>query len=52
MSKIIYILKYELPFSFPPPEIRNEHSVSWLYSNLSVQWKDWLPENAIETFKK
>jgi len=43
-----------LPFtarSFPPPEVKGDISISWLYEEIASQWGYWLPEDAVETLR-
>jgi sphingomyelin phosphodiesterase len=37
--------------SFPPPEVKGEISVSWLYEEVARQWSYWLPQEALETLR-
>jgi sphingomyelin phosphodiesterase len=37
--------------SFPPPEVKGDLSISWLYEELANQWSYWLPEDALETLR-
>lgn len=51
-SLSIFSLSISCPhLSFPPPEIRGELSISWLYDELAKQWAYWLPEDALETLR-
>jgi len=38
-------------FSFPPPFITGEQSLSWLLDTLAEDWGIWLPADAQETIK-
>lgn len=37
--------------SFPPPQVKGDHSISWLYEEIANQWSYWLPEDALETLR-
>lgn len=37
--------------SFPPPEVKGDLAISWLYDEIAKQWKYWLPEDALETLR-
>ena len=37
--------------SFPPPEVKGDLSISWLYDEVAKQWSYWLPEDAVETLR-
>lgn len=37
--------------SFPPPEVKGDLSISWLYDECAKQWSYWLPEDAVETLR-
>ncbi|RWS14662.1 sphingomyelin phosphodiesterase-like protein 2, partial [Dinothrombium tinctorium] len=36
---------------FPPPSERNPFDLKWLYETLYEQWKQWIPENSVKSFK-
>ncbi|UYV61789.1 SMPD1 [Cordylochernes scorpioides] len=38
--------------SFPIPEIVGKNSISWLYEELALAWKPWLPEQSLRTLRK
>ena len=39
--------------SFPPPNIQEpQYSMDWLYDELDVLWRRWLPESASPTVRK
>ncbi|RWS17697.1 sphingomyelin phosphodiesterase-like protein 2, partial [Dinothrombium tinctorium] len=37
--------------SFPPPDITNSLSISWLYETLAEEWSVWLPPSALRTLR-
>ncbi|XP_005101263.2 sphingomyelin phosphodiesterase [Aplysia californica] len=38
--------------SFPPPYVKGNNSITWLYDALADSWKNWLPASALETVRK
>lgn len=39
--------------SFPPPYVNQvDNSISWLYDELDVQWRKWLPQSVSHTVKR
>lgn len=36
---------------FAPPEITGDLSIGWLYSELMIQWHNWIPNESADTFK-
>uniref|UniRef100_A0A1A9ZW88 Sphingomyelin phosphodiesterase n=1 Tax=Glossina pallidipes TaxID=7398 RepID=A0A1A9ZW88_GLOPL len=39
--------------SFPPPFItQDDNSISWLYDELDVQWRRWLPQSVSNTVRR
>lgn len=39
--------------SFPPPYVNNaDNSISWLYDELDVQWRRWLPQSVSNTVRR
>ena len=38
--------------SFPRPEVKGKHSISWLYDDLQDIWSKWLPSGTIDHIKK
>ena len=49
MFKKYFFLK--IFFSFPPPEVKGDLSISWLYDEFAKQWSYWLPPEAIKTLR-
>lgn len=41
-----------LLFSFPPPFVPEENSISWLYDDLDKQWRRWLPAGVSHTVRR
>lgn len=39
-------------FSFPPPFVPEENSISWLYNELDKQWRLWLPAGVSHTVRR
>ncbi|XP_051882422.1 sphingomyelin phosphodiesterase isoform X2 [Pristis pectinata] len=37
--------------SFPPPFIHGNESSAWLYSSMVEAWRDWLPQEALDTLR-
>ncbi|XP_054158127.1 sphingomyelin phosphodiesterase-like [Oppia nitens] len=37
--------------SFPPPEVKGDNSISWLYNAVADEWDYWLPKDAIKTLR-
>lgn len=38
-------------FSFPPPLVGNQETISWLYEALVAEWSYFLPESTYETIR-
>nr|API81380.1 venom toxin [Hemiscorpius lepturus] len=38
--------------SFPIPEITGNRSISWLYDELALAWRPWLPSSVLPSIKK
>ncbi len=53
INKLEYklITKHLIFNSFPPPEVKGENSISWLYDALAEEWSYWLPEDALKTLR-
>lgn len=45
-------LKQSCFFSFPPPFVPEENSISWLYDDLDKQWRRWLPAGVSHTVRR
>jgi len=39
-------------FSFPPPFVPEENSISWLYDELDEHWRRWLPAGVSHTVRR
>lgn len=39
-------------FSFPPPFVPEENSISWLYDDLDKHWRRWLPAGVSHTVRR
>lgn len=39
-------------FSFPPPFVPEENSISWLYDELDKHWRRWLPAGVSHTVRR
>ncbi|XP_071608797.1 sphingomyelin phosphodiesterase [Heliangelus exortis] len=37
--------------AFPPPSVRGNHSISWLYRAMAQEWGGWLPPDALQTLR-
>lgn len=48
----MYCIKTILLFSFPPPFVPEENSISWLYDDLDKQWRRWLPAGVSHTVRR
>nr|CAD7427774.1 unnamed protein product [Timema monikensis] len=38
--------------SFPPPFVKNDFGISWLYDELDAQWRQWLPTSVSHTVRR
>jgi len=38
--------------SFPPPFIKNDFAISWLYDEVDNQWRQWLPSSVSNTVRR
>jgi sphingomyelin phosphodiesterase len=38
--------------SFPPPNIEATHTMDWLYDELDLLWRRWLPDSTSPTVRK
>lgn len=38
--------------SFPPPFIKNDFAISWLYDEVDSQWRQWLPSSVSNTVRR
>lgn len=38
--------------SFPPPFIHGNRSTAWLYEAMAEAWRDWLPDEALQTLRE
>lgn len=58
ISGIKFFLKWTITvktflyFSFPPPLVPEENSISWLYDDLDKQWRHWLPAGVSHTVRR
>ena len=39
-------------YSFPPPNIEATYSMDWLYDELDLLWRRWLPDSTSPTVRK
>ncbi|RWS24400.1 sphingomyelin phosphodiesterase-like protein 2 [Leptotrombidium deliense] len=37
--------------SFPPPELNDRHSISWLYDTFANEWSNMLPQRAVQSLR-
>nr|CAD7604737.1 unnamed protein product [Timema genevievae] len=38
--------------NFPPPFVKNDFGISWLYDELDAQWRQWLPTSVSHTVRR
>lgn len=50
--KWIILLGFDTLFSFPPPFVPEENSISWLYNELDKHWRLWLPAGVSHTVRR
>ena len=43
------VIELFIYFSFPPPFVEGNMSISWLYETLVTNWTVWLPESTKHT---
>jgi len=48
----ISILCFVFVCSFPPPFIKNDFAISWLYDEVDSQWRQWLPSSVSNTVRR
>lgn len=41
-----------LLFSFPPPNIEAQYAMDWLYDELDLLWRRWLPDSTSPTVRR
>jgi sphingomyelin phosphodiesterase len=39
-------------FSFPPPFVKKDYSIDWLYEEMDKQWRHWLPATTSPTVRR
>lgn len=53
IEHLINYFWYLIIFSFPPPFVDSpESSIDWLYNELDVQWRKWLPTSVSNTVRR